>query len=190
MKLNPLPTQERLRELFDYSDAEYELRGIKYVGGLIWRHRRDAWGRANTALVGRFAGAPGKRQRIRVAVDGQHYELNRLVWVWHHGRCEAFVDHASRDDHDNRISNLREATSAQNNANRTINDRASSKFVGVYFDQDRGKWVAQIKKDRKVTYLGSHATELEASIARDKAAKRMFGQFAVLNHRVEDKCGD
>lgn len=94
------------------------------------------------------------------------------------------IDHINGNGLDNRRSNLRKATSSQNNSNRKKSSGKSSKFNGVYWDSDRKKWVAQIKKNGTVLYLGSFKSERLASIIRDKASIRMFGKYGKLNHET------
>jgi hypothetical protein len=91
----------------------------------------------------------------------------------------ATVDHINGDPLDNRRENLRLATQAQQNANRH-RIKGRSQFKGVYRRRDGLKWCAQIRKDRMI-YLGSFISELEAAMAYNAAAAKLFGEFAVLN---------
>ena len=89
------------------------------------------------------------------------------------------VDHRDRDKLNNRKSNLRCATRSQNNGNRIKQSRlCSSRFKGVYWEGDRRKWAASIKKRR----LGRFDDEISAAKAYNEAAKREFGEFALLNN--------
>eukprot|EP01046_Picozoa_sp_COSAG06_P003826 COSAG06_NODE_152_length_21942_cov_4.593234_27_plen_493_part_00 len=53
-----------------------------------------------------------------------------------------------------------------------------SKFVGVSWIKKDRKWVAKIRHDRKVQYLGSFDDEREAARAVDTAARRLRGDNA------------
>lgn len=179
------PSKETLRELFDYGEGAWLASGKEMVGGLIWRPRLNRVGHPNTREAGRYAGALRKcDERIQVCVHRKLYELNRLVWIWHHGDIPEgmVVDHKNRNTSDGRIGNLRLATVSQNNSNRGAKSGASSRHKGVYWDADRSKWVAQIKSARKVTYLGSFDRESDAANAYDAAALKMQGEFGVLNN--------
>lgn len=94
------------------------------------------------------------------------------------------IDHINGDTLDNRKSNLRFCTQAENSRNRGI-DRVKnkiSKFKGVTKFKNRIKcWVAQIEVDGKRKPITYHYTEKEAAIAYDEMAKKYFGEFAWLN---------
>lgn len=89
-----------------------------------------------------------------------------------------FVDHRDRNKLNNRKSNLRCASRSQNNANRVKQSRpCTSKFKGVYWESDRGKWTASLKNRR----LGRFDDEVQAAKAYNEAAEKEFGEFALLN---------
>lgn len=92
-----------------------------------------------------------------------------------------FVDHIFHNGLDNRKSQLRLATRAQNNANRRARKNATSKYLGVAFEKDRKKWTARIRKDKIGYRLGSFNTEIEAAIAYNNKAIELHGEFANLN---------
>ncbi len=95
------------------------------------------------------------------------------------------VDHINQNKLDNRRENLRFATRTQNSANRGKNKSvipASSRFKGVCFDKNRGKWLAGIKANYKRINTGRFDTEEEAALYRDLVAMAIQGEFAVLNH--------
>lgn len=85
------------------------------------------------------------------------------------------VDHIDCDPTNDKWSNLRLATRAQNCANSTAR-KNSTGFKGV---QARGKkWVAGIKIDGKRVYLGRFDTPEDAHAAYCRAASAHQGEFA------------
>lgn len=85
------------------------------------------------------------------------------------------VDHRNQDKLDNRLSNLREATTVQNNQNISSPNRGNvSGFRGV--SPSRERWIAVIRADGKQRYLGIHDTP-EAAFATYVAAKRELHPF-------------
>lgn len=91
------------------------------------------------------------------------------------------VDHADRNPLNCRKSNLRLASPRQNCQNRTRYKNTTSNLKGVMFRSDRGTWKAAITVDGKRITLGTFKTREEAGAAYDDAARKYFGQFAVLN---------
>ncbi len=91
------------------------------------------------------------------------------------------VDHINHDGLDNRRSNLRLCTNAQNNMNRTKLEGCSSKYKGVSWHRQKMKWQARITLNGKLKHLGWFSSEEEAARAYDKAAKEHFGDFAKIN---------
>jgi hypothetical protein len=58
----------------------------------------------------------------------------------------------------------------------------TSTFKGVWWDEQRKKWSAYIMKDQKKLHLGRFIREIEAALAYNIAAIRLFGKFARLNN--------
>ena len=92
------------------------------------------------------------------------------------------VDHIDRNKLNNHISNLRWATCSENLGNQLSRKGSTSKYKGVYFHKSRGKWMARIKVNGKRKYLGRFKYEKEAALAYNKAAKEIYGEFALLNN--------
>lgn len=88
------------------------------------------------------------------------------------------VDHIDGDPLNNQRANLREATPAQNGANRrSLNRNNRSGVRGVHLNR-HGSWIAQITVARKNRYLGSFATREDAIDRRRAAERELFGEFA------------
>jgi hypothetical protein len=96
--------------------------------------------------------------------------------------AERLVDHENGDTLDNRRDNLRIATSEQNAYNKQkTKSKTSSRFIGVYFEKQKSRWIVRIKYKENRIYLGCFKDEIEAARAYDAGAKKYHGEFARLN---------
>ena len=93
----------------------------------------------------------------------------------------SIYDHEDRNFRNNQKSNLRLCTHSQNMMNRVKYLGTSSKFKGVSFDKFKMTWRARIKIENKSHHLGYFEHEIQAAKQYDRAAKELFGKFAVLN---------
>lgn len=103
---------------------------------------------------------------------------------------DMMIDHRVHHDLDvrtidNRRNNLRTCTNAQNQRNRRPQAGFSSRFKGVHWDQQRGKWCARIKVNGKKKHLDRFVDEIAAARAYDAAAREHFGAFALVNFPIE-----
>lgn len=89
------------------------------------------------------------------------------------------VDHINHDTLDNRRCNLRIVTTNQNQQN--SNPNGNRKYKGVYKNSKTDRWEARIGHNKKQHYLGIFATQIEAAMAYDIAARPLFGEYAKLN---------
>lgn len=96
------------------------------------------------------------------------------------------VDHIDGNGLNNCKANLRTCTHNQNQRNRYA-IRGTSKYKGVHWHNVNKKWIAQITKNNKNTYLGSHVNETNAAKAYDEKAIEFFGKFANLNFKQNNQ---
>ena len=90
-----------------------------------------------------------------------------------------FTDHISGDGLDNRRSNLRICTHAENNRNVGKPRTNTSGYKGVVWN--RGKWVAQIWAEGKLKNLGRFESKELAYEAYCQASKKYRGEFSRLD---------
>lgn len=115
--------------------------------------------------------------------DGKrkHIGLHRIILSRIIGRdlkANELPDHIDRDTLNNRRSNLRVASSSQNQANKKRKKNSKSGFKGVYYHKRDKKWIVQVKKGGVYVYTGRFDTPEEAHEAYKREAKRAHGEFA------------
>ena len=98
--------------------------------------------------------------------------------------CKGY-DHKDRNPLNNRRNNLRKATQAENVKNKSRQKNNTSNIIGVGWVKKIHKWRARITVNDKPIYLGVFETKDGAIIARLKAEKQYFGEFAPQQHLYE-----
>jgi hypothetical protein len=163
-------THARLRKLLDYDPK---------TGHLTWRDRNKRVGRGGMTRAGRIAGCINGSGKRCIGISGKIYLASRLAFFWMTSRWpRAQMDHINSNRGDNRWSNLREATSHQNNANRQIRKKKRVPFKGVRWHKINGNYQAQITVKGRYIHLGVFETPEEAHTAYRAAARKHFGRFA------------
>ena len=94
------------------------------------------------------------------------------------------VDHKDNNRTNNNISNLRFATSKENNQNRKLSSRNTSGCKGVCFDKRAKKWHAQIKIDGIRVHIGYYDNLEDAKTARVNRANEAFGVYTNACERL------
>ena len=97
------------------------------------------------------------------------------------------IDHKDRDAFNHHRNNMRKCSYSQNLCNRSKYEKnGTSIYLGVCFVKKKNYWMFTVQKNRKKFQKGGFKTELEAAKARDKKAKELHGEFAVLNFQEDN----
>ena len=91
------------------------------------------------------------------------------------------VDHINHNGLDNRKCNLRICNNQQNLCNSQIPKNNKSGYKGIYWAKDKNKWAVQVTINNKTKYIGRYKKLEDAIEARNKAAKKYYGEFAFEN---------
>jgi hypothetical protein len=120
-----------LKELFDYKD-----------GHLYWKKNNKQ------------AGTPRKEGYIVIELNKTKYYAHRLIWSLLNGEIpnNKHIDHINRDKADNKIENLRLATSREN----ALNTNRKSNNTGVYgVTKDRCYYKVSFTVNNKSVHVGN-----------------------------------
>jgi hypothetical protein len=156
-------TQEEVCRRFNYEPES---------GYLVWKWQDDRPNNINGRFAGQIAGSPCNHG-LHVSIMGRTYLAHRLIWLYVHGYMPEYIDHRNGNNIDNRLTNLRPCSPAQNAANVYKLDRGISK--------QRRKYRARIGISGVNLSLGYFDTREEAQAAYHAAADKYFGEFARIN---------
>lgn len=137
-----------------------------------WLSQWD-WHANSGGYAVRMDRANGKRLYVRM-----HRALAER-WGWAIDGLE--LDHRNTDPGDNRRSNLRPATTAENRRNRGAQRNSWSGAKGVSWNMKQYAWEAKIQVDKRCIHLGIFGVKQDAIDAYAEAAKRYHGEFARWN---------
>lgn len=133
----------------------------------------------NATYAGKQAGTLDRHGYIAINFQGKLNRAHRIAWYLMTGEWpKSFMDHKNGIRNDNRWDNLRQATRAQNNCNKSIRSNNTSGALGISRHPDNGRWRAQICIGGKRRHLGYFITLQEAQEARSQAEMEEHGEFA------------
>lgn len=134
---------------------------------------------------GWFAGHMHRSGYLVIQVNGRQYSAHRLAFAVMTGAWPAEeIDHKDRSRANNKWENLREATSAQNAANRSgWATKANGLPKGVFqAPKKQGRFVAKIGVGGRLKHLGTFDTIDEAAESYRRAVASLGGEFAHHGH--------
>jgi hypothetical protein len=127
---------------------------------------------------GRKAGSPNSKGHVQVEKNGKKTMVHRIVFEMHKGAVPKgkVVDHKDGNPANNKISNLRAASVAENRINTLPNKGAKTGAKGVTATKS-GKYRARVCEGGVNKTVGTFATVEAAANAAKKARKKIFGNF-------------
>lgn len=178
-----LPTREQLLDVLSWDIDRGVLvwkprSRLGMAGGGIWV---ESW---NVKYAGKPAGTirEGKWRGVRISFQGRMLLAHRIIWFLHYGAWpECGIDHINGDPSDNRVSNMRLASQAENSRNTRRSRNNTSGRKGVSWHKQRQRWRATIMVDYRTKHLGLFDSIDEASQAYCQAAIQLHGAFARLD---------
>ena len=158
-------TQDQVKDLFDYRDGE-----------LYWKisvaHRK--------AKIGDKAGGVNSKGYLLTRINGVKYYNHRIIFLWHYGWVPEKIDHKDTNPSNNKIDNLRPATSFENGWNMRISKKNTSSVKGVGWDKRVKKWHVRIRFNHKLNSFGLYHDIEVAKFIAETMRYKYHGKFA--NH--------
>jgi hypothetical protein len=112
---------------------------------------------------------------------GKRIKMHRLIM---NAAPSQAVDHRDKNKLNNQKSNLRFATTKENNRNGVLRKDNTSGYKGVSIDPSTGHWRPAVYVDGKSLYFGSYKDKHHAALAYDLWAVDLHGEFASTNFPV------
>lgn len=148
-------TQERVKELLDYCPETGNFIRIKPLKG---------------AKLYAVVGSTNNDGYISISVDNKRYQAHNLVWLFVHGNLpEQQIDHINGLRNDNRLSNLREVSHAENQKNKKLDKRNQFGYPGIRKGKREGSFRVYIGINKNKLDLGTYPTLEEAIKVRQQA---------------------
>lgn len=124
-------------------------------------------------------GGRGGHKYIRIGFRGFRIYAHRLAWFIYHGHLDRDIeiDHLNGNGYDNRICNLRLATSQQNSFNIKKHADNQSGYKWVYFDKRRQKFSSRVSVNGRSMFLGYYINPEDAHMAALKVAMSVHKEF-------------
>ena len=120
-------------------------------------------------------------------LDGKKWSdyVHRLVWRYFNDKPEPnrkiVIDHIDNNKSNNRIDNLRLISNRDNTTKgMKRKENKKSRFIGVYWRQDREHWFSRILINGKRLYLGSSKCEAQAALLYLKAKLKYTGSLGEI----------
>ena len=105
-----------------------------------------------------------------------HLEITNRMGLQSHR-----IDHKDNDPLNNQRDNIRIATIGQNRVNAKTPVTNTSGYKGVVWSNQNKGWVAHIGYNKRKINLGTFDCPIKAAKAYNRAALRLFGEYARLN---------
>lgn len=124
------------------------------------------------------AGTTRKNNYKDIKFNGKRTSYARVCWCLYHGNIpQHTIDHIDGNPQNNRISNLRDVTHADNMKNYPVPSHNTHGYKGVKFDKRSDKWAAAINYEGERVWLGTFRNVEEAAQAYKEAEIKYFGDF-------------
>jgi len=150
-------------------DKEFLVANFYYLDGRLFYKKNDRLAGQRSATNGYYT----------TKIKGKYYCTHVLIWMMHFGSIPKGleVDHIDRNSLNNKIDNLRLATSRQNKLNRSAIRNSRTGVKGVSWHKGNKKYVARITHYGEKMLLGYFDEIQDAQKAYEEASLKYHGEF-------------
>ena len=157
-------TQQELKNVLHYDQDTGIFRRLKVSS------RKDK--------LNEIVGCDIGRGYLQTRINYKKYFLHRLAWLYVYGEYpNKFIDHINGNPSDNRICNLRQANSFENNQNAKISKLNTSGIKGVTWSKYNKKWEVKCRVMGKRYFLGLFEDINAAAETYKRFAEKYHGEF-------------
>lgn len=103
---------------------------------------------------------------LRFSIYGQYYKVHRLIWKLIKNEEPDKINHKDGNRLNNIWTNLENGDDKNNGRNQGLFKTNKSGYPGVSFHKKSNKWVAQMRVNNRVVYLGCFNCPTNAYMAR------------------------
>ena len=158
---------EEIKECLSYDE---------YTGLLTWIKKSSKY---SHVPIGSVVGSLQADGYLQIMFEKRNYLAHRIAWFLKTGKQPPeFIDHKDTIKTNNIWTNLREATSNQNQHNKGKSKNNTSGYKGVTFNIAASKWKAQIRVNGQQIYLGYFDTLEEAYLTYCTASEELHNKFS------------
>jgi hypothetical protein len=159
-------TQDELKKILSYNPE---------TGDFHWINK------PNKKLPAGYKAGCSKSGYVRIHYKDHAFGAHRLAWLYVYGEHpKHLIDHINGDPLDNRIANLREATTFENAQNiKKPQKNNSHGTLGISYVPNKKLWRARIGVNGKRIYIGKYKSQEDAAQAYLEA-KRKYHPFNTL----------
>ena len=162
-------TQRYLRKRLNYNPD---------TGVFIWKSSSKMTKYWNTRYANKTAGCLTPNGYIIICIDRNDYLAHRLAFLWVKNLWPKYqIDHIDGNPSNNKWSNLRQATSSQNQFNCKLYENNKTGFKGVHLDTRSKTYHAQISAYGKRIRIGGFATPNEAHLTLVQIRKNLHKEY-------------
>lgn len=165
-------TPDNIRDFFDYDEQS---------GYLIYKYNTIA-----NEIGDNASGVIDSHGYKNIFMGEYSYKYHRVVWLWWYLKWpDNHIDHVDHDPLNNRISNLRDVTAAENNQNENIARKNSKSGILGASQIESGKFSSTIIANGIRYYLGVFDTAEEAGQAYLDAKSKLHSYYNSIYPQIK-----